>query len=99
MNVAPASNVQAATVAAFLSALIEHVCTQYGYAMSPDMEASLPAVIAIVVAHLWDMFTGENSKPQQVQQQQSVNAFPSSEASPGSHDTPHQQNLGDKPLP
>lgn len=60
MNVTPASNVQAATVAGFLAVLVEHLCQANGIIIPPDVADALPSVLVIVVAHLWDMATGGN---------------------------------------
>lgn len=60
-NFTPAGNVQAATIAGFLAVLIEHVCAANGIIIPPDVSASLPGVLVILTAHLWDMATGGNA--------------------------------------
>lgn len=59
-NLTPATNVQVAAVAGFLSAIIEHACAANGVVIPPDVSASLPAVVTVLVAHFWDMATGAN---------------------------------------
>lgn len=61
-NMVPASNVQAAAVAGFFAAVIEHVCESYGVQVSPDVMASLPAFLAITVAHIWDICSDGTAK-------------------------------------
>ncbi len=61
-NLAPASNVQAAAVAGFLAAVIEHICEANGIDIPPDVSASLPLALSVVVAHIWDLCTGGNIK-------------------------------------
>jgi hypothetical protein len=63
VNITPATNVQAATVAGFIAVIIEHVCAANGVDIPPDVSAALPGILVIVVAHVWDMCTGENAKP------------------------------------
>lgn len=62
-NIIPAGNVQAAIIAGFFSVIIEHVSKAHGYELPEDISASLPAVMTIIVAHVWDMITGGNKKP------------------------------------
>lgn len=57
-----ATNVQLAAVAAFLAACVEHAFASYGYVLPPDISTGLPGFIAIVVAHGYDVITGENKK-------------------------------------
>lgn len=59
-NLTPASNVQAATVAGFIAVCILHICAANGIIIPPDVADALPSVLVIIVAHLWDVFTGEN---------------------------------------
>lgn len=68
MNVSPATNIQVAAVAAFLSATIEHICKAHGFTMTDDMSAALPAAVAVAVAHLWDLATGGNTKAEALPQ-------------------------------
>lgn len=62
-TITPATNVQVAAVAGFLSAIIEHICKSNGVDIPDDVSAGLPAVVAVLVAHFWDMATGGNAKP------------------------------------
>jgi hypothetical protein len=61
-NLTPASNVQAATIAGFLAVLVEHLCAANGIVIPSDVSAALPGVLIVLVAHLWDMATGDNVK-------------------------------------
>lgn len=55
-----APNVQLAAIAAFLAACVEHAFVSYGYTLPPDISTGLPGFIAIVVAHIYDVVTGDN---------------------------------------
>lgn len=59
-NLNPASNIQAATVAGFIAVLIEHVCTANGVVIPPDVSAAFPGALAVIVAHVWDVWNGTN---------------------------------------
>lgn len=59
-NFTPATNIQIATVAGFISVVIVHICKAYGVDMPDDLSAGLPAVVAVLVAHLWDLAQGTN---------------------------------------
>lgn len=61
-NLAPASNIQAATLAGFIAVLIEHVCAANGIIIPEDVSTALPGVLVILVAHIWDVATGANAK-------------------------------------
>lgn len=61
MNIAP--NVQAAAIAAVIAPIILHVFSAYGMSLPPDAAAALPGAIAVIVAHVWDVATGENKPP------------------------------------
>ncbi len=56
----PALNVQLAAVAGFLALVVEHAFADYGHTLPDDIRAGLPGFIVIVVAHLSDLFTGDN---------------------------------------
>lgn len=60
MNISPASNIQAATVAAFLAVCVLHICAANNIIIPPDIADALPGVLAIVVAHIYDLATGDN---------------------------------------
>lgn len=62
-NIVPATNVSIAAIAGLISAVVEHVCEANGVAIPPDIASALPAAIAVIVAHLWDVCTGGNVKP------------------------------------
>lgn len=57
-SVAP--NVQLAAIATFIALCIEHTFAASGHTLPPDISAALPGVTAIVTAHAYDLFTGEN---------------------------------------
>lgn len=57
-SVAP--NVQLAAVAAFLATLIEWAFSSYGHPLPPTVADGLPGFLAVVVAHGYDVLTGEN---------------------------------------
>ncbi len=59
-NLAPATNVTVATIAGFLSAVIEHICKANGIAIPEDVSSGLPAVVALLVAHGMDLWQGTN---------------------------------------
>lgn len=60
MNIQPASNIQAATVAGFIAVCVLHTCQANGIVIPPDVADALPGVLAILVAHLWDCLSGDN---------------------------------------
>lgn len=62
-NFVPATNVQVAAVAGFIAVLVEHLCEANGIVIPPDVSSALPGVLAVIVAHVWDMATGGNAKP------------------------------------
>lgn len=59
-NLTPASNIQAATIAGFISVLVLHVCAANDIIIPPDVADALPGVLAVLTAHIWDMVTGGN---------------------------------------
>lgn len=59
-NLKMAPNVQIATIAGFLSAIIEHVCKANGVEIPDDISAGLPAIVALLVAHIVDIYQGTN---------------------------------------
>lgn len=59
-NLTPASNIQAATVAGFIAVCVLHVCQANGIIIPQDVADALPGVLAIIVAHVWDVLNGEN---------------------------------------
>lgn len=69
----PAPNVQAAAVAGMLIELLEHALKAYGYSLSPDMGNALTGLVAVIVAHGYDLLTGGNKPPQQAQAQNGQN--------------------------
>lgn len=61
-NMIPAGNVQIATIAGFLSVVLEHVFKANGIDLPPDISSAMPAVITIVAAHICDMVTNTKQK-------------------------------------
>lgn len=64
-NITPAANVQAAAAAGLIITLLEDVLSRHGVTLSPDIANGLTAFAAVMVAHVWDMLTGDNVKPEQ----------------------------------
>ena len=62
-NLVPASNLQAAAVAGAIVTLIQHFVVSQGGNISPDVANALTALTTVLVAHLWDVVTGENDVP------------------------------------
>lgn len=60
-NVTPAANVQAAAAAGLLVTGLEHALSAHGITLSPDIANGLTALAAVLVAHVWDMVTGQNT--------------------------------------
>lgn len=60
LTIAP--NVQAAAVAGMLIELLEHFLSGYGYSLPPDMGNALTGLVAVIVAHGWDVLTGQNKQ-------------------------------------
>lgn len=59
-NLTPAANVQAAAVAGLLVTGLEHILSLHGITLTPDIANGLTALSAVLVAHIWDMVTGQN---------------------------------------
>lgn len=59
-NIAPASNVQAAAFAGFISVMVLHVCAANDIIIPADVADSLPGAIAVLVVHIWDCWQGTN---------------------------------------
>lgn len=57
----PAQNVQAAIVAGALVTAAQHALSAYGYTLSPDVANGLTAFVTVLVAHVWDVCTGQNA--------------------------------------
>jgi len=60
MNIQPANNVIAAAVAAVITPIALHVLTSYGITLPADASNALPGAIAVIVAHVWDCWSGDN---------------------------------------
>jgi hypothetical protein len=60
---APANNVSAAMAAAVLSPIVLHIFSAYGIMLPDDAANALPGLLAVLVAYIWDLATGENDKP------------------------------------
>lgn len=59
-NLTPAANVQAAAAAGLLVTGLEHVLSAHGITLTPDVANGMTAFAAVLVAHVWDMVTGQN---------------------------------------
>lgn len=64
----PAANVQAAAIAGIIVTTLEDVLSRHGITLSPDIANGLTAFAAVLVAHAWDVITGQNT-PQPAQEQ------------------------------
>lgn len=62
-NLIPASNLQAAAVAGAIVTIVQHFVVSQGGEISPDIANALTALVTVLVAHLWDVVTGENNDP------------------------------------
>lgn len=60
-NLTPAANVQAAAAAGLLVTGLEHVLSLHGITLTPDVANGMTAFAAVMVAHLWDVMTGQNA--------------------------------------
>ena len=65
MNAVPAGNVTAGAFGGFVAVLVLHVCAANNITIPPDVADSLPYAFAVIIAHVYDMATGGNSKPPQ----------------------------------
>lgn len=63
-NLIPAANVQAAAAAGLLVTDLEHVLSLHGITLSSDVANGLAAFAAVLVAHVWDIITGQNATPE-----------------------------------
>lgn len=59
-NITPAANIQAAAAAALIITVLEDILSRHGVTLSPDIANGLTAFAAVLVAHVWDVITGEN---------------------------------------
>ena len=60
-NLAPAANVQTATIAGFIAVCALHVCAANNIIIPPDVADSLPSVVAMLVAYIHDLISGANA--------------------------------------
>lgn len=60
MSIKPANNVTAGAFGGFVAVLVLHVCAANNIVIPPDVADALPYAFAVAIAHLYDMFTGEN---------------------------------------
>ena len=58
----PANNVLLAFVAGLISTLLLHHAKTLGYDVQPDVSNALPGAIALIVAHVYDVISGNNKK-------------------------------------
>ncbi len=59
----PAANVQAAALAGLIITVLEDLLARHGVTLTPDVANGLTAFAAVLVAHVWDVITGENVTP------------------------------------
>lgn len=62
-NLLPAQNIQAAAVAGVIMTTLQHALSTYGYSLSPDVANGLTALVTVLVAHAWDVLTGQGTPP------------------------------------
>ncbi len=60
MNLKPAGNVVAAMVAGSVSGVSDHMAVKYGMTISPDTQIAITVGVMTLVAHVWDLITGQN---------------------------------------
>jgi hypothetical protein len=58
----PALNVQCAAAAAFLMGIALHVLASHGITYPPDVANGMTGFVAILIAHICDMATGDTKK-------------------------------------
>ncbi len=56
----PQTNVLYAYIGGLIAVILEHIATSYGYTMPADVEAGLPAAIAVAISHIKDMWDSRN---------------------------------------
>lgn len=64
MKYMPATNVIFALIAGILSTLALRLASSLGYDAPEDVANALPGAIALLVAHLWDIHTGQTPAAQ-----------------------------------
>ena len=62
-NLLPSNNVTAGAFGGFVTVLVLHVCAANGIVIPQDVADSLPYAFAVVIAHVYDCFTGQNQPP------------------------------------
>ena len=60
VNLLPCNNIIAGGTAALVTAVASHYQVQIGFAIPPETAAA----VGLVVAHAWDVFTGQNVPPE-----------------------------------
>lgn len=61
-NLLPANNITAGTFGGFIAVLVLHVCAANGIVIPPDVADSLPYAFAVLIAHAYDVLSGDNKK-------------------------------------
>jgi hypothetical protein len=62
-NFAPDKNLQCAALAGVLTTIGVHVLGRYGIEVTADESAGLVGFVTLLIAHAWDMLTGDNKSP------------------------------------
>lgn len=56
----PANNVIFGFAGGLIAAVVQRYASKWGYDAPDSIANALPGAIAIVLAHAWDVYTGEN---------------------------------------
>lgn len=62
-NLVPANNVTAGAFGGFVTVLVLHVCAANNIVIPPDVADALPYAFAVVIAHVYDVISGQNQPP------------------------------------
>lgn len=60
LNLTPAGNLIAGAVAAAVTGVGGHYAVSYGIPITPDMALTIPTAVGFIVAHAYDVMTGQN---------------------------------------
>lgn len=63
MKFMPATNVIFGFLGGCLAYGLLQAAKHFGYECPPDIADGLPAASALAIAHVWDMYSGDNKKP------------------------------------
>lgn len=56
----PAANVIFGFIGGIISYAAIYIAKHYGYDTPPDIASALPGANALLLAHIWDVWTGDN---------------------------------------